>query len=329
MAEGIAVVSRRLRHTRFRTPGRALALSTLSLVALTSCATLGGNIKGSFSCAAPDGMCAPSSKIDDQALAMIAGDASDGSISPAGPYEEGKPRARVYRTAAAEPGRTREKVLRIVFPSYIDDRGRLHEATAIHAVVETGQWQQAMATAMVVPDRAALAAAAGIESLAEAVDPADPPTVSVTAADPDMPDPAAVAAARARNADPIGAIKADVAGRLTTRRPRRSAATAPAATPAPVPLRTVRATSNPGAPATPAKAVQQPGAKLPPTTSGAAAIAHVKSNRGYQEAANHMARSAADASAPATLPAAAPPKGARPRSTVRAAGFPGTAGEQR
>ena len=33
--------------------------------------------KGSFTCQAPDGICAPSSTIDDRALAMISGDAGD------------------------------------------------------------------------------------------------------------------------------------------------------------------------------------------------------------------------------------------------------------
>jgi hypothetical protein len=33
---------------------------------------LGGNVKGSFACQAPDGICAPSSTIDDRALAMVA-----------------------------------------------------------------------------------------------------------------------------------------------------------------------------------------------------------------------------------------------------------------
>ena len=41
---------------------------------LASCTTMGGNIKGNFSCVAPDGICAPSSTIDDRALAMIAGE---------------------------------------------------------------------------------------------------------------------------------------------------------------------------------------------------------------------------------------------------------------
>lgn len=37
------------------------ALTLCSAVVLSGCATFGGNIRGDFSCAAPDGICAPSS----------------------------------------------------------------------------------------------------------------------------------------------------------------------------------------------------------------------------------------------------------------------------
>src|SRR3546814_1658317 len=52
------------------------------------------------------------------------------------------------------------------------------------------------------------------ETLADAVDRVDPPGGTLAAVDPDMPDPAVVAAARTRNPDPVEAIKADVATRL-------------------------------------------------------------------------------------------------------------------
>jgi conjugal transfer pilus assembly protein TraV len=113
-----------------------------ALASLAGCTTMfGGNVKGSFSCRAPDGICAPTSKIDDAALALISGETS---MSPAGPFlspPAGTPRASV--TAAAPPARSGEKVLRIVFPSHIDGAGRFREATAIHAVVERGEWMSA------------------------------------------------------------------------------------------------------------------------------------------------------------------------------------------
>ena len=45
------------------------AAATAALAALAGCAMFRGNVKGNFQCSAPGGMCAPSSSIDDQALA--------------------------------------------------------------------------------------------------------------------------------------------------------------------------------------------------------------------------------------------------------------------
>ena len=70
-------------HRRSRDINRAGTVVALSAAAaLSGCATLGGNVKGDFACRAPDGMCAPTSKIDDQALAMISG--SEGETLPTG-----------------------------------------------------------------------------------------------------------------------------------------------------------------------------------------------------------------------------------------------------
>ncbi|MCE3543613.1 hypothetical protein LXJ56_25870, partial [Escherichia coli] len=44
---------------------------------LSGCMTMGGTVKGDFACRAPDGICAPSSVIDDRALALILGDAPE------------------------------------------------------------------------------------------------------------------------------------------------------------------------------------------------------------------------------------------------------------
>lgn len=118
----------------------AVLVATASLGACTS---LGGNVQGNFSCRAPDGICAPTSTIDDAALAMIGGEES---VAPVGSYTEPSSGApRLIRTAAAEPARSGEKVLRIVFPSHIDRAGRFHETAAIHAVVERAGWTTAAA----------------------------------------------------------------------------------------------------------------------------------------------------------------------------------------
>ena len=122
---------------------RTGAVIAISAVALSGCATLGGNVKGSFACRAPDGICAPTSTIDDRALAMISG--ADPEATPAGvinPYDRGDPRLTPV-SARATPMRSSEKVLRIVFPAHIDGAGRYREASAIHAVVERGAWMAA------------------------------------------------------------------------------------------------------------------------------------------------------------------------------------------
>lgn len=197
--------------------GWPVAVATTALLALGGCATFGGNVRGSFSCNAPDGICAPTSQIDDRALAMITGEAP-AAASPAGPYSAPAAAPGVMRTAATPLDRSQDKVLRIVFPAYVDDRGRLHEASAIRAVVETGQWRQAVAAAAPVAGPLAVVPGSAGASLAEAVDRADPPFAAN--ADPDMPSPEAVAAARAK-VDPIAAIRADVAARVATRPARQ------------------------------------------------------------------------------------------------------------
>ncbi|MBW6532731.1 conjugal transfer protein [Sphingomonas sp. RRHST34] len=210
----------------------ALAL-ILAGTGLASCTTLGGNIKGNFSCIAPDGICAPSSTIDDRALALIAGEDGDRMITPAGPYSApatddrggqsmaARSVAGGFQSAAATPARSQERVLRIVFPAQIDAAGRLREQTAIHAVVQRGEWQRELASNAVATTPAEVASAAGGDTLLAAVDRADPPITGDTdmGMDPDMPSAAAVAAARAP-VDPVGNIKDQVARQLA-RNPRR------------------------------------------------------------------------------------------------------------
>src|SRR3546814_6268700 len=81
VAQGGAVMTRSA--SRRRRLSLACALTLCSAVALGGCATFGGNIRGDFSCAAPDGICAPSSTIDDRALAMISAEGTDGDTRPA------------------------------------------------------------------------------------------------------------------------------------------------------------------------------------------------------------------------------------------------------
>jgi conjugal transfer pilus assembly protein TraV len=193
-----------------------------AITTLSGCVGLSGNIKGSFACQAPDGICAPSAVIDDRALRLISEDPS-ATPAPAGTYRpEGKPptaKSTSARVAAVQPvrgpvsttpGRSNERVLRIVFPTHIDARGRLHEASAVHAVVSQGEWLTSTDD-NAAPTRNAMSAAPDMPSLAEALASKEAAPLEV---DPNLPDPAVVAAARARKADPVAAIKAEVAGRL-------------------------------------------------------------------------------------------------------------------
>ncbi len=327
--------------------------SLMLMVVLGGCASFGGNVKGSFSCAAPDGICAPTSTIDDRALAMISGDANGASTTPAGPYIDSGPKARGYRAAAsdartpvqqADVGRTQERVLRIVFQPYIDERGRLHEASAVHAVVARGEWQQqALATATPIPERNAIATSQRPETLVEAVDRADPSDTVVASIDPNLPDPAVVAAARARKADPVDAIKADVAARLAPRAGRTPTVTtgAPAASPPasgaagaskPVALTVPSAASKKTSPvgtSVPAQAAaagttrlagEQAALAAPPpkTTSGVEAQARVKGDPRYRSATRSVEQTAQQAASEAVLPEAKPTL----KPTIRATGFP-------
>lgn len=311
------------------------ALGLTSLVALSSCATLGGNVRGSFSCAAPDGICAPSSTIDDRALALISGDAADGMSIPSGNVRQ-PTRGRADRVAAmqparlalADPGRTQEKVLRIVFQPYIDERGRLHEASAVHAVVARGDWQQQPLLQASLPRRAIGAASTANETLADAIDRADPPMDGLAAIDPNAPDPAAVAAARAKRADPVEAIKADVNARLAPgARPTSGSQTArvvpspPPAAAAPVLQPPSRASSggSPQASANVSPAVPASG------SAGEQAVARIKADPRYQQASRGGASGARDAAAQTGAQAVPAPS----TGTVKAAPFPAAVPEDK
>jgi len=164
---------------------------------------------------------------------MISGEEGDHMIAPAGPYVEPPSEGRGYQKASS-PVRTRERVLRIVFHAQIDASGRLHEQTAVHAVVERGEWSEALAGNVVAGTAEEVAAAAGRDTLLAAVERAEPPMIETLAVDPDLPTPEAVAMARAQgnggevqSSDPVGDIKDQVARNLTTPRRTRAASSTP------------------------------------------------------------------------------------------------------
>lgn len=190
-------------------------LPVLALGLLGGCSMLNGNVKGNFSCRAPDGTCAPTSRIDDAAVALLVGEAP----MEARPAESRCASGRcgslgstvVARPVSAPLRRSGEKVLRIMFPAYIDDLGRLHEASAMHTVVDSGDWVPAGngSSAAAVDTPPASRAPTGLVGTALSA-----PTLSLGAssatADPDAPTPEQVAAARARKPVSVEQIKAEV-----------------------------------------------------------------------------------------------------------------------
>src|SRR3546814_19079181 len=56
-------------------------LAGACLICLGGCASLGGNVKGNFICRAPDGICSPTSNIDDQAIASMTGGVESGAVA--------------------------------------------------------------------------------------------------------------------------------------------------------------------------------------------------------------------------------------------------------
>lgn len=312
---------------------------------LSGCATFGSNVKGSFSCTSPDGICAPSSSIDDRALAMIA---SEGAIGEPSPARDNRVRGispKSSRIASAGQGaptpqidarRTQERVLRIVFQPYIDERGRLHEVTAVHAVVQSGEWQQQLlANASAIPDRNAVALVAPPNSLADAVDRADLADRAAGGVDPNLPDPAVVAAARTRSSDPVKAIQDDVAARLAPKAGHNPAQPAAEASKRRAETRSGDGVA-PVAPATDAKAPATrptPTAQsetaaapigLPKTAVSADAAARVKASPEYRTRAAQAESDAKAAALTGTLPA---PEG-KAQPPVRAASFPAAVPEE-
>lgn len=249
-------LSARLGALADRTPrsgvGRIAGAAMLGLAAtqLAACVSmLGGNIKGSFSCGAPGGTCAPSTVIDDQALAVIQ---NARPMVPAGPYFQA-PANRFERTVSLVPtgsGRLaaaggdmvhrERRVLRVVFPSYVDGAGNFHEPRVVHTVADAGGWMQVSGAAPNAGDQlagrsqaAALALMASPPALtAQEAPPAD--QAPTAASDPDLganlaapvsasqtglPDPRVVAEARVKGAAqksalPLEGIKAEVQARL-------------------------------------------------------------------------------------------------------------------
>lgn len=240
--------------------GKAAKIAAVGIAAtqLAACTSLfGGNIKGSFACSAPGGTCAPSTVIDDQALSAIQNARPMTPVrTPAGPYirqpNAGRPITAALapsgsgRIAAASDGMAHRerRVLKVVFPSFVDGGGNLHEPRIVHAVVDDGGWMELSAGALNAGEQVeghavSLASAALLPVPALPAPQAEvaPPTALATEKPVVAAPPSAetIAAARAKGAalksgNPIDAIRAEVQARLT-QTAKAPVAAAPAATP--------------------------------------------------------------------------------------------------
>ena len=102
-------------------------------VTTSACATLGTNVSGSFACRAGADTtrpgCEPTGTIDAAATRELAGEAPELAMA--------RQRAGI---AAGDLARTPERLLKIVFPAHVDERGTLHDEAAVWAVIDPPQW---------------------------------------------------------------------------------------------------------------------------------------------------------------------------------------------
>ncbi|WP_159979294.1 MULTISPECIES: hypothetical protein [unclassified Novosphingobium] len=207
----------------------SFALGALALV--SGCTTFGSNINGSFKCEAPDGICAPSISIDDQALSEITQADANELMAPAGPYkvDDGDGgQAQLANAQGVIASRNQGYKLSVVFPAYTDVAGITHERRAIAAdVALPGR----TATSVELASRSrGRGEARGLLAAAQSA----PALMSMSSPDDAAPalaeaEPAASAApkvATAPAAKAVDRIKADVDAKLS-KRARRQAASFP------------------------------------------------------------------------------------------------------
>jgi conjugal transfer pilus assembly protein TraV len=199
--------------------------------ALGGCTTLGTNVAGSFRCSAPDGVCAPSSVIDDSALARIEETSSTDLLNPAGPYRmddgSGVPVQGLQGASAPVATSAPTYELAVVFPGYTDATGASYERRVVRtAALLPGRGDAMEAIALRGPSRGR---SQGLLAAAESA----PPYLAIAPVVMDATPPgstegqAKVAAAQAPN--PIAQIQSQVSERLAAQQPkaRRQAASFP------------------------------------------------------------------------------------------------------
>ncbi|WP_052208896.1 hypothetical protein [Croceibacterium mercuriale] len=214
----------------------ALFLFGCATLAVGGCTTLGTNVSGSFVCEGPQGVCAPSSSIDDGALAEIARSEGPDQLTPAGPYpiDEGMGRSVGPVLAAAAPATSApvqtadsRYTLKVVFPAYVDAAGQLHERASVDTSVQLPGYGDA------VTSLAQRGSGSGRQGLLAAAERA--PSLLALAAPSAAPAAVAAESAAAQptgetvaTADPVSRIREQVQTALNAQAPRRQAASFPA-----------------------------------------------------------------------------------------------------
>ncbi len=105
----------------------AIGLGVLASIA--GCASFGGNVKGNFVSEAPGGICAPTSKIDDQALATMGAGETTGVMPGASPISGA--------VSGAAPAVHSARALRVVLPARQDRFGRWREPQVVYIEPDT------------------------------------------------------------------------------------------------------------------------------------------------------------------------------------------------
>lgn len=217
-----------------------LGASTLAML-LGGCTTLGTNVSGDFRCDRPDGVCAPSTVIDDQAIATIANTTSTELMMPAGPYtvDDGMEPQVSGTTLASAPVSNAARPsyqLTIVFPEYVDGQGNRYHRSSVVADVNLpgrGDMVDQLANRQNRRSRSGLLAAAEsappyLAVQAEALMQEGPASPQPASAPESSGQVAALSAPAQPN--PIERIKAEVDAKVADAaqsRPRRQAASFP------------------------------------------------------------------------------------------------------
>ena len=212
--------------------GATIALLLTTALGASGCTTLGGTVKGDFTCRAPAGTCAPMTKIDAAAIGSVDQEgASAPTVNPRRQGASGKGGSVAVRTG--------ERMLTIFLPAHVDEAGVLHDAATVHAVVEQAAWT--FASIGEPTSLSEFSRSPAPSSLREAVAGASAPVIEGLESPPaQAPQPFSAAAWTARIPDPAApsaaAITAARAGhRIGTKPPAAVPATAPKRAVSPTP----------------------------------------------------------------------------------------------